>query len=601
MTARCARGILGIAGICIAAAFLHAQTATPLQIVTDSLPPASVGVSYNQQLITTGGVCVSNGSASSTIDSGALPPGLSITSPASTEQWFLQGTPTTGGNFTFTVHLTWTHVRVSPFQALDCHEDAVKTLTLAVQGNGSPPPPPTSATLAADRSQIATTYHIGTFPPAADTVQVTASGGAAVPITAQSVTDAGGPWMSVTALSPTTPAALSISYSIGGLAQGTYTGRVTVTTGGLVALTIPVTLTVVTDTNIQLLSTPSSLVFVGVLGSPNPSAQSITVTVAGANRLFQATVSAPPNGKWLTVTPSAAATKATLIVAVTAKDLAAAVYNGVITLAVEGIPNSSVTIPVTFTITAPTPVQKPTIAAGGVVDAAGLGPAIAPGTWVSLFGTSLSATTRAWRDADFLNGRLPTSLDGVSVTINGKPAAIAFISPLQINVLAADDTATGLVPVQVKNALGSSDSVLVLQQTAAPALFQLRAANANYAAATHADGSLLAGPALVQQGFPGTAARTGETIVLYGTGFGATQPPISATALVPAPLFLAHPEDLRVRIGGLDAAIAFAGLISPGVYQFNVVVPQIGEGDQPVVAELRGLLTQSNLLLTIQR
>jgi len=277
------------------------------------------------------------------------------------------------------------------------------------------------------------------------------------------------------------------------------------------------------------------------------------------------------------------------------------VYNGVITLAVEGIPNSSVTIPVTFTITAPTPVQKPTIAAGGVVDAAGLGPAIAPGTWVSLFGTSLSATTRAWRDADFQNGRLPASLEGVSVTINGKFAAIAFISPLQINVLAPDDTATGLVPVLVKNALGSSDSVLVLQQTAAPQLFQLRTATVSYALGTHADGSLLAGPALVQQGIPGTTAKVGETIVLYGTGFGATQPAISATALVPAPLPLAHPEDLRVRIGGFDAAIAFAGLISPGLYQFNVVVPQIGEGDQSVVAELRGLLTQSNLLLTIQR
>jgi hypothetical protein len=50
---------------------------------------------------------------------------------------------------------------------------------------------------------------------------------------------------------------------------------------------------------------------------------------------------------------------------------------------------------VTFTITAPTLVQKPTIAAGGVVNAAGLGPAIAPGTWVSLFGTSLAAVTRA--------------------------------------------------------------------------------------------------------------------------------------------------------------------------------------------------------------
>src|SRR5450759_2832269 len=108
MTARCTRGILGIAGLCAAAAFLHAQTATPLQIVTASLPPTSVGVLYDQQLITTGGGCASNGSASSTIDSGALPPGLSVTSPAATEQWFLQGTPFAAGNFTFTVRVRWT-------------------------------------------------------------------------------------------------------------------------------------------------------------------------------------------------------------------------------------------------------------------------------------------------------------------------------------------------------------------------------------------------------------------------------------------------------------------------------------------------------------
>jgi uncharacterized protein (TIGR03437 family) len=299
---------------------------------------------------------------------------------------------------------------------------------------------------------------------------------------------------------------------------------------------------VVTDTSIQLQPTPSSLAFFAVAGGPDPPAQSLKITVAGDNVIFQAAVTAaPPNGKWLSVAPSAAATPSTLTVAVTAKDLTAAVYSGTLTLSVAGVPNSSLTIPVTFSLTTPVPVVKPTIAAGGVVNAAGLGPAIAPGTWVSLYGTSLSATTLAWRDADFQNGLLPTALDGVSVTIDGKAAAIYFISPLQINVLAPDDTATGLVPVQVKNALGTSDSVLVLQQTAAPALFQLRAATANYAAGTHADGSLLAGPALIQQGFAGTAATAGETIVLFGTGFGATQPAISATALVPSPRPLARP------------------------------------------------------------
>jgi uncharacterized protein (TIGR03437 family) len=454
-----------------------------------------------------------------------------------------------------------------------------------------------SQTLVADRTQVTTLYHTGTFPPPNDTVKVSSTG-ASVTVAVQSVTDSGGPWLSVTAQPATTPASLSIGYSIGGLAPGTYTGRVTVTSGSGPPLIIPVTLAVVVDTNVQLQATPPSLSFFSVTGGPDPAAQSIAVTVPGLSRLFQATVSAaPPNGKWLTVSPTAAATPQTLRVAVTAKDLGVGVYSGTLKLAIDGIPNASVNIPVTYTIQAP--VQKPTIFPGGVVDAAGGGKAIAPGTWVSIFGTSLSGTTRPWLDADFQAGRLPTSLDGVSVTINGKPAAVAFISPGQINVLAPDDNGTGLGPVQVKNAQGAGDSVLVLQQTAAPALFQFP--GAAYAAATHVDGSYVAGPRLVAQGIPGTAAKVGETIVLFGTGFGVTQPAISATALVPAPLPIARPGDLRVRIGGLDAPVAYAGLISPGVYQFNVVVPQVGEGDQAVVAELRGLLTQSNLLVTVRR
>lgn len=585
MTARHAREILAVAGICFFSPFLYAQTM--LQIVTESLPNVTVGTPYNQPLATSGGTCLASGTASSTIDDGALPPGVSVVSGASVKQWSLLGTPSTAGTFRFTVHVLWTQTRTSPFQQ-PCVDEATKALTLIVGA---------SQTLTVDRTQVTTIYHTGTFPPANDTVKVS-SAGASVTIAAQAVTDSGGPWLSVTALSTTTPASLSIGYSISGLAPGTYTGRVTVTSDSGPPLIIPVTLAVVVDTNIQLQVTPPSLSFSSATGAADPAAQSIAVTVPGLSRLFQATVSAaPPNGKWLTVSPTAAATPQTVRVTVTAKDLAAGVYNGSLKLAVDGIPNASVNVPVTYTIQAP--VQKPTIFPGGVVDAAGGGKAISPGTWVSIFGTSLSGTTRPWLDADFQAGRLPTALDGVSVTINGKPAAIAFISPGQINVLAPDDSSTGLGPVQVKNAQATGDTVLVLQQTAAPALFQFP--GAVYAAATHIDGSYVAGPRLVAQGIPGTVAKVGETIVLFGTGFGVTQPAVSATALVPVPLPIARPEDLRVRIGGLDAPVAYAGLISPGVYQFNVVVPQVGEGDQAVVAELRGLLTQSNLLVTVQR
>jgi len=600
MTARHAREILAVAGICFFSTFLHAQTT--LQIVTDSLPSVTVGTAYNQPLATTGGTCSASGTASSTIDDGALPPGISVVSGGSVKQWSLQGTPSVAGTFRFTVHLRWTQVRTSPFQPTCDIAEATKALTLVVDtgaGPGPGPGPGTGQTLTVDRTQVTTLYHVGTFPPLNDIVKVS-SAGATVTIAAQAVTDSGGPWLSVTAQPATTPASLSIGYSIDGLAPGTYMGRVNVTSGSSPPLIIPVTLAVVVDSNVQLQATPPSLSFSSVTGGPDPAAQSIAVTVPGLPRIFQATVSAaPPNGKWLTVSPSAAGTPQALKVAVTAKDLAAGVYNGTLKLAVDGIPNASVNVPVTYTIQAP--VQKPTIMPGGVLDAAGFGKAIAPGSWVAIFGTSLSANTREWLDADFQAGRLPTALDGVSVTIDGKSAPISFISPGQINVLAPDGSATGLVPVQVKNAQGASDSVLVLQQTAAPALFQYLPPNDSYVTGVHLDASRVAGPRLVAQGIPGTAAKVGETIVLFGTGFGGTQPAISATALVPAPLPLARPEDLRVRIGGIDAVVAYAGLISPGVYQFNVVVPQVGEGDQAVVAELRGLLTQSNLLVTVQR
>ena len=147
-------------------------------------------------------------------------------------------------------------------------------------GPGPGPGPGTGQTLTVDRTQVTTLYHTGTFPPANDTVKVT-SAGASVTIAAQAVTDSGGPWLSVTAQPASTPASLSIGYSIDGLAPGTYTGRITVTSGSSTPLIIPVTLAVVVDSNVQLQATPPSLSFSSVTGGADPAAQSIAVTVAG--------------------------------------------------------------------------------------------------------------------------------------------------------------------------------------------------------------------------------------------------------------------------------------------------------------------------------
>src|SRR4051794_16026343 len=118
-TARYPRQLLVLAALCTSP-LLYAQS---LQIVTESLPPATAGTPYSQPLTTTGGTCPAAGDATSRIDAGALPPGISVVSPPSTKQWSLQGTPTASGTFTFTLRVTWTHARISPFDH-DCSDDA---------------------------------------------------------------------------------------------------------------------------------------------------------------------------------------------------------------------------------------------------------------------------------------------------------------------------------------------------------------------------------------------------------------------------------------------------------------------------------------------
>src|SRR5690242_15084424 len=70
-----------------------------------------------------------------------------------------------------------------------------------------------------------------------------------------------------------------------------------------------------------------------------------------------------------------------------------------------------------------------------VANAEGESPTIAPNTWVEIKGSNLAPTgTRTWQGSDFANNQMPTNLDGVSVTVNGKAAYVYYISPTQVNI-----------------------------------------------------------------------------------------------------------------------------------------------------------------------
>jgi uncharacterized protein (TIGR03437 family) len=237
--------------------------------------------------------------------------------------------------------------------------------------------------------------------------------------------------------------------------------------------------------------------------------------------------------------------------------------------------------------------QKPLITNNGVVNAASFQPVIAPNSWITILGSNLAGSARLWRADEIQNGKLPTSLDNVSVTVNGKAASVEYISPTQLNALAPDDTASGLVPVQVTTSSGTSDPVMVQMQQPSPGFFLY---DGKYLAATHADSKAI-GKAGLFPAFPNltTPAKPGEIVIMYATGCGATSPvmPSGQLATDVAPLV----NQPKISIGGLPATVQFAGMIPgyAGLFQFNVEVPAaIGDGDQAVVAELNGISSPSS-------
>jgi uncharacterized protein (TIGR03437 family) len=83
--------------------------------------------------------------------------------------------------------------------------------------------------------------------------------------------------------------------------------------------------------------------------------------------------------------------------------------------------------------------------------------------------------------------QLPTSLGGLSVTIDGQPTYISYAGPGQINVLMPADATLGTVPVQVTTPQGQSCRGAVMLQRLAPQLFTRMVGDVTYAAAEHGD------------------------------------------------------------------------------------------------------------------
>jgi uncharacterized protein (TIGR03437 family) len=244
------------------------------------------------------------------------------------------------------------------------------------------------------------------------------------------------------------------------------------------------------------------------------------------------------------------------------------------------------------------PLSVPTINAGGVVSAAGFQAGIVPGSYVSIQGTNLSPVALDFWDSTIVNGNLPTSLDGVSVSIAGKPAFVYVVSPTQINVQ-APDVGTGPVPVTVTTAGGTSVAVTANVLAQSPAFFLWPGVQP---VATRLDGTF----AVKAGTFPTLstlAAKPGDVLILWGTGFGPTTPPVSAGILVPGDQFY-FANSVSIKIGTVDAQIIYA-LLSPGyagLYQVAFTVPaSMADGDYALTATVSGVSSPDGVTLTVKK
>ena len=242
------------------------------------------------------------------------------------------------------------------------------------------------------------------------------------------------------------------------------------------------------------------------------------------------------------------------------------------------------------------PVAETRVSIDGVSNNASGAPGIEAGSWVSIYGSNLSATDRTWQAGDFSGKALPTALDGVSVKINGKSAAVYYISATQLNVQAPTDTATGTVQAEVTSPYGTATGTATLQQYA-PGFFTFQNI---YVAAVHTDFVYVAPVGFFGLTVPSRPAQPGEVILLFGTGFGPTNPAVPAGQIVSGASPLADLSQLRLRIAGAPVTVQFAGIVAAGEYQFNVVVPAVADGDHYIVADIGGVSTQSALLIPIK-
>jgi uncharacterized protein (TIGR03437 family) len=473
---------------------------------------------------------------------------------------------------------------------LDAGAAAATNVTLQVIDVPAPAAPPAVTTLNFGILKTGTTL------PISKTIQVTNSGGASVTLNVAAVTSvaAAGTTIAVdkTSLTVAANATGTVTVTLSGSVPkaGQYSGSVNLSGSG-VTLHVPYLFLVGAG-----VATNDVFLFGGVDGIVNQSSGDMAlrltdqygVAVAGGSVTF----TAAPRG---TVTLSSVAGAPACTPASSAASITCPTDNyGVawagITLGASATTNAGVTVRTsccsTFTVSG-TVRNQPTISSGGVVDGASFKTPIAPGSYISIFGSNLSDFTDSAPGLSDINGAplaLPMSLDGVTVSFDvpsakvSAPGRLVFVSPGQINLQVPWEL-QGQTSAQVKVVINEDsfgNVVTVPLADAAPGIIE----NSGIAAALDSNFKVVT---------TANPVKRGQAVQLYVNGLGPVTPqPVSGESAVASPLSKTNTTPV-VTIGGQPAQVLFSGLAPgfPGLYQVNVTVPAgISAGTAPITVAI---------------
>jgi uncharacterized protein (TIGR03437 family) len=270
---------------------------------------------------------------------------------------------------------------------------------------------------------------------------------------------------------------------------------------------------------------------------------------------------------WLQVAPLSGSGPAQLRLQASSAALVNGVYNATLVIqAMNAIPQY-INVPVVFMVGA-----SSTTSIGAVTNGASFNDALAPGALATVFGSQLAPSTQ---EAGSLP--LPLAMQGVSVTVNGVPAPLKYVSPLQINFQIPYETGAGTAVLGVNNN-GQVASFSFPVAPSGPGIFP----------------DAFIDPA----GAAVTSAARGEILTLFITGDGDASPPIATGAPPPAGTPVASLPAPRlpvtVTVGGVPAETPFPFIGVPtwsvGVTQINFVIPPDAPlGPQSVVVTVGGV------------